>query len=229
MNLHAELLNFDYREMEVPFSILFPRVDMAKVNSSFAHLKSDNPHQTILNVARELWDGHYEKLMDDFGFWDKAYEKFSGHCHQCTPVLGLVLKSLGFEVSFLECFRIRDSYLKDKKLVQVPPEEEPNPDMKEEFCNIKRIPYCCLEVLIDNKPFYLTGKHLKPKDGDAVALLSPSCYRYFIGVFKHQDDSAKSGIYLKPVSTGRRVVWLKQTSRDPLPEVFATFLRMRLV
>lgn len=229
MDLHKELMNFNYRKADVPVSVLFPNIDLSKVKSDFSYLKSDNPHETVFRVSRELWNGGYDKFMADYGFWDAVYKDFSGHCHQCSPVLGVVLKALDFDVSFLECYRIRTSYLQDGKIVQVPPSEEPNPEVREEFCGINRIPYCCLEVLIEGEPYYVTGKHLKPKEDGAVSLLSPVCYRDFVGVFKHQSDQSKSGIYLQPVSDGERVVWMKQTERDPEPELFAAFFRMRLV
>ncbi len=95
---------------------------------------------------------------------------------------------------------------------------------------------CCLEVKLNGDKFYLTGKHLKPKDSETVALLSPVCYRDFIGVFRHPEDGTKSGIYLDTIKIdspdhdfSRFVVWRKQTERDPEPEYFATYLRMNLV
>ncbi len=231
VNLAQELLNFSYRELSVSLQDIFPKLNLDAVRSQFNHLKGKDPHRTVYNVSRELWNGGYASILENYGFWDEKYSTFSGHCHQCTPVLGLVLKTLGFDVSFLECFRIRESFLQTGVIEQVPPSEEPNPDVREEFCGINRIPYCCLEVLIDGQPYYLTGKHLKPSGDGAVALLTPVCYRDFVGVFHHPSDYSKSGIYLGPVSKegDGRVVWLKQTEKDVVPELFATFLRMKLV
>ena len=229
-SLNDEMLDFSYREMRVPLERVFPKLDRAGIKQQFAHLASQNPHQTVFNVARELWNGGYDKILQQYGFHDEKYPTFSGHCHQCTPALGLVLKELGFTVSYLECFRIREQFAETGVIEQVPPEEEPNPKMKEEFCGIKRIPYCCLEVMIDGEPFYLTGKHLKPKGDSAEALLSPVCYRPMVGFFAHQDDATKSGIYLATWNpeNERQIVWKKQTVKDPAPEYFASFLRMEL-
>lgn len=234
MNLQKEFLNFNYREIIVPLRIFFPKLHSVR---RFEHCRDRNPHQTILNVIRDLWNGGYDSFLEQNGFWDKAYEKFSGHCHQCTPILGAALRSLGFEVSYLECIRIRDHFPASGKIEKVSPTEEPNPDVRAEFVSIDRIPYCCLEVVIEGKPHYITGKHIKPKEAGFTTLLAQSCYSDFSGLVRHQDNLHKSGIYLKPISSrvnphnvdfSRQVVWTKQTAKDPLPEYFATFLRMRL-
>ncbi len=239
VDLPAELLRFDYRELRVRLEELFPKLNREAVKNQFGHLKKANPHETVLNVARALWNGGYEELLREQGFYDRAYASFSGHCHQCTPELGLVLKVLGFEkVSYLECFRVREHFPETGIIEQVPPEEEPNLEMKAEFCSIRRIPYCCLEVFVNGEPFYLTGKHVKPRGEETVALLTPRCYREFVGVFAHQEDKRKSGVYLQNVLSkanpeekdfSRQVVWMKQTMKDPAPEYFATFLRMEIV
>ena len=238
MDLKKELLNFQYREISLPLENIFPRLDRREIAREFAHLKKDSAHETVLNVARELWNGGYNKILERSGFYEEHYASFSGHCHQCTPALGVVLQSLGFEnVSYLECFRIREHFPKTGLIEQVPPSEEQNNAMKEEFCSIKRIPYCCLEIKIDDEFYYLTGKHVKPKGEETVALLSAVCYRDFVGVFRHQLDPSKSGIYLRTIQPlenptrtdfSKRVVWTKQTERDSTPEYFATFLRMKL-
>lgn len=237
VNIEKELMNFDYREIELDLKDLFPEIDLEDVKKSFSSLVSDDPHQTVFNIAEELWNGGYSEVLEKHSFWDGRYKRFTGHCHQCTPILGLVLKALGFKTSYLECFRIKESFLETGKIEKISPEEEPNPEMKSEFLRIQRIPYCCLEVEINGEKFYLTGKHLKPVDGITKALLSPSCYREFIGVFPHQSDKTKSGIYLKKVKPkenpgsldfDRQIIWTKQTERDPSPEVFVTFLRMNL-
>lgn len=226
--LSEEFLDFAHRKIDVPVKQLFPNLNLEKIRQQFWRFNVKNFHQTVYAVARELWNGHYGAILSEHGFWDSTYAKFSGHCHQCTPVLGLVLHALGFDVSYLECFRIREHFLQTGRIEQVPPSEEPNPAMKEEFCSIKRIPYCCLEVMIDGQPYYMTSKHLKPQGECAVALLTPVCYRDFVGVFHHQDNPSKSGIYLQPISRNP-VVWMKQTAKDPSPELFATFLRIKLI
>lgn len=236
-NLSREFMDFDYREIDVPLKSIFPKLDFDGVAEKLARLKKDDPHETVFGIARALWNGRYSDLMEENGFWDENYNSFSGHCHQCTPVLGLALKALGFKVAYLECFRIREHFLETGRIEKVPPTEEPNPDMKNEFCRIDRIPYCCLEVEIEGEKFYLTGKHLRPKGYSADALLRPACYIDLVGVFHHPDDASRSGIYLKRVKPkknpdgidfDKRVVWMKQTERDPAPELFATFLRMNL-
>lgn len=237
--IFAELKDHSFRETSIPVEKLFPTLNKVAVYRATHAWKHTNPHETVFNTAREMWNGGYEKILNENGFWDTKYSSFSGHCHQCTPELGLVLRSLGFEnVSYLECYRIREHFPETGKIEMVPPQEEPNPIMKEEFCGIGRIPYCCLEVEIDGEKFYLTGKHLKPEGEKTNALLSPVCYHSMIGVFAHPQDETKSGIYLQPVTPkqnpenidfAKRIVWKKQTSRDPEPEYFATYLRMKLI
>lgn len=216
------LEDFNYRKEEIKVSEIFPKFDLKVLKEKFPKRVGD-PHQNIFDLCLEMWDGGYDFILDNFGFYQKEYATFSGHCHQITPALGMVLKSWGLKVAYLECLRVYPDILE-----QVPPELEPNPDMKEEFCSIGRIPYCCLEVDIEGEKFYLTGKHLKRIDGEPKALLTPVCYRDFVGVFPHQDDSKKSGIYLDPVQD-EPFVWKKQTERDPEPEYFKTFLYMDLI
>lgn len=230
-------MNFSYREIDVSPNDLFPRIDLAKVRRDFSRLVRDNPHETILNVARELWNGGYETILREDGFWDTDYPVFGGHCHQCTPSLGVVLHALGFKAAYLECQRIREHFEKTGLIEKVDPKEEQS-QMNEQFCKIERIPYCCLEVTVNGGKYYLTGKHLR-SDGDKTkVLLAPLCYTGFVGVLHHPDDVRKSGIYLRTVKPeknpqsvnfSRQVVWTKQTSNDPNPEYFATFLRMNLI
>ncbi len=235
--LQNELLNFSYRELELPVQELFPRLDLQAMKDTFAYLREADPHATIYAVARALWNGGYTSLLHEYGFWDTHFQSFSGHCHQCTPALGAVLKVLGFEVSYLECFRIREHFTITGIIEQVPPAEEQSA-LKSEFLRIKRIPYCILEVMIKGVPYYITGKHVKPYGNGALALLTPECYQEFVGVFRHQDDASKSGIYVQSImpknnlakaNFSRRIVWAKQTYKDEKPELFCTFLRMKLV
>ncbi|HLD15816.1 MAG TPA: hypothetical protein VJB94_04540 [Candidatus Nanoarchaeia archaeon] len=241
--LANELMNHEYRKIEMPLEDIFPKlhkVSREDIKENFSKLKTNNPHETIFNVATELWDHYYSSILECDGFYDKKYSQFSGRCHQCTPVLGLVLNCLGFNVSYLECFRIKEHFSKTGKIEKVSPEEEPNPEMKAEFCSINRIPYCCLEVNIEGKNYYMTGKHLRPnKSGEKIeALLTPECYIPFEGTFHHQLNNSKSGIYLQTVipdknpdsiNFSERIVWKKQTFNDKNPELFATFLRMHLI
>ena len=234
-----EFRNFSYREIKVNLEQIFPNLNRKAIEKQFSKFKSQNQHETILNVTTELWNKEYENILDEQGFHDQEYSVFSGHCHQCTPALGLALKSLNFKVSYLECFRIREHFPQTGLIEQVPPEEESNLETIDEFCSIGRIPYCCLEVIINNKSYYLTGKHLKSIEGKPQALLEPICYSSSDNsIFMHQKDSKKSGIYLETVipeknpdniNFSRRIVWMKQTFKDPSPEYFATFLRMELL
>lgn len=238
LNISRELLDHKYRELKVSFEDLFPKLDRKVVEKRFARLWQADPHATVFAAARELWEGGYESLLSEYGFFDKKDLVFEGHCHQATPALGLVLKVLGFEkLAYLECFRIRDHFPETGIIEKVPPEEEPDSVMRPEFCGIRRIPYCCLEVFVDSKPYYVSGKHVRPQGTVTNALLSPVCYEDFVGVLAHQEDGRKSGMYLQSVvpkrnpggiDFSRRVVWMKQTRKDPAPEYFATFLRMEL-
>lgn len=238
MDVSKELLNHSYRVEHIMFEDLFPYVERDTIMIELASLKKADPHETILNIACEMWNGKYNDLLGKYGFFDKHDPTFTGHCHQCTPALALVLFCLGFiDVAYLECYRIREHFPETGKIEKVPPEEEPNPEMVKEFCNIGRIPYCCLEVKVNGVPYYISAKHIKKQDGTPTALLTEECYADFSGVMKHQKDQSKSGIYLKNVipknnpeniNFNERIVWMKQTFKDPQPEYFATFLRMEI-
>ena len=142
-----------------------------------------------------------------------------------TPILGLALHALDFNVSYLECFRIKESFLENGKIEMIPPEEETDAKNREQFIRIGRIPYCCLEVVIDREKFYVSAKHFKIKDEKVLAMLSPQCYRDFVGVFAHQNEETKSGIYLENFSETERVVWQKRGEKDERPELFAEYSR----
>ena len=243
-DLSKEILDLTPREVTVFPTDLFAGISSTDLDKRWRHLKTGEEHQTVLNVALAMWgDRGYNTLLDKHKFWEGGSEKFTGHCHQCTPVLGVVLRALGFQdVSYLECFRIREHFPQTGKIEKVPPSEETDERNKKEFERIGRIPYCCLEVVIHNQPFYITGKHIRPEaDSSPRALLTPVCYRENIGVFTHQDDKRKSGIYLTPVIPARypvgidftrRIVWQKQTfdnaAQGYIPELFATYLRMKI-
>ncbi len=230
-SIGEEKLDLSQRRILINLERLFPQLNRSAVLHRFESFLDENPHQTVLDVAVDLWNGSYDWLLETQGFYDSKYEKFSGHCHQCTPTLGLVLKILGFDqVNYLECYRIHKNFGINGMAQIVLPEEEPNTDARDEFCSIGRIPYCCLEVKIGDESFYLTGKHIKSVDGTPKALLTPVCYRDFIGVFSHQNNKTKSGIYLalaEPNKSGA-VVWTKQTEKDLQPELFYTYLTMEL-
>ena len=238
LRIESQLSNHFYREISVSPADLFPQWKEMQVLHEFLSLKDRNPHQTILNIAAALANGGYDLFLQQNGFWDSNFAKYSGHCHQCSPILGLILKALGFRnVAYLECYRIREHFPQTGIIEKVPPEEEPNPDNKEEFCSIQRIPYCCTEVEINGEKFYISGKHVKVENGRLIAWLTPACYRPMVGVFSHQKNPTKSGIYLENVTPQQnpegidfntRIVWMKQTPKDPSPELFATYLRMRL-
>ena len=181
----------------------------------------------------------YESALQENGFWEEENQAFSGHCHQCTPALGLALNTLGFRVSYLEGFRVEERIVVSGKPERVSPEEEANRVMRGQFCAIGRIPYCCLEVSVKNEPFYISGKHIKPDQlGRPSALLTPVCYRNLAGAFCHPLNRGKSGIYLdniipaensKGTDFSKMIVWRKQTEKDTMPEYFASYLRMNLV
>lgn len=148
-----------------------------------------------------------------------------------------MLKSLGFNVHYLESYCIRESFERFGANIQVPPSEEPDPKLRDEFIAIKKIPYCCLEVNIGNAPFYVSAKHIKEnEDGSVRVVLSPECYGENIGVLSHPKDDRRSGVYLQrivsPIGIGdseKHIVWKKQVDgKDPSPELFFAYLRMEL-
>ena len=231
-SLQKELKNFRSRELKVSIPDIFPGFDLPDARAKFGQtIYKDyprDPHQIILDEALGLWNKGYEHIIEQYGFHDQ-YKKFAGHCHQMTPALGVVLLLQGFEgITYLECFR---ADLKTGE--KIDPIFEPNPEMREEFCGIERIPYCCLEVSIDDQLFYLSPKHIIEKDQVVSALLTPDCYQEMVGVFPHQLDKTKSGIYLAQVPDlpwikgGEPFVWRKQKPGEE-PELFRAYLRMPL-
>ncbi len=237
-DLSQEMVNFNYRELEVSFKTLFPKFNAIPLISRFKHLKRVDSHETIYLVARALSEGGYELILNEQGFWNPEFAKFTGHANQCAPVLGLVLSQLGFECSYLECLRVRDHITKTGLIDPCQPNEEIDLKRKEEWAKLRRIPYSILEINIKGKNYYISGKHLSAKEDYVKALLKPECYKDFIGIFRHQDDSAKSGIYLEAIQPQNnlqkanftnQVLWRKQTSTDEFPEYFLTFLRMKLI
>lgn len=217
-----DLKNFDYRKEVVNVKEIFPRFDLQKLKAEFGYDLDQDPHQTIFDITLDLWNGGYDFVLNNFGFYDDKFAKFSGHCHQITPALGAILKSLGFEkAAYLEGYRI-DPFTEEK----MDPEREEG-GMKDEFCSIGRIPYCCLEVEIDGEKFYISGKHIKRDNGIPKALLTSTCYREMVGVFTHQNDLSKSGIYLETV-VAEPFTWRKQTAYDKEVEFFKTFAYMEI-
>jgi|SRR3989344_317698 len=232
------LREFDYREETVSLKEIFPGLIDINSNNFYQNFRErsnfDDRHAEILNNTKQLWNYGYKQILDRFGFHEPGYEKFAEHCHQITPALGAVLLVNGFNVAYLEAYRA-DPATGEK----IDPKEEKS-EMREEFCGIGRIPYCCLEVDINGEKYYISGKHLKEINGATKALLTPDCYRDMVGVFPHQNDPSKSGIYLAQtmdfpgVENGKPFVWKKQkmnmrTGKPAEPEeFFKTFAHMRL-
>ncbi|MBI3627135.1 MAG: hypothetical protein HY220_00060 [Candidatus Sungbacteria bacterium] len=229
-----DLKNFTYRNEVVTPREIFPDFNKTEFVEKFSRTPNRNLHQEVFNTALELWaDDGYPEIIKKCSFHDQ-YKVFTGHCHQITPALGLVLKVRGIDhVAYLECYRVRPRTSSaqgssEPQWQRVPPEEEPDEFNRNEFIAIGRIPYCCLEIKINDELLYLTGKHLRPINRIPNALLTPDCYRDMVGVFPHQLDHTKSGIYIKPIIT-EPFTWQKQTAnKDPFPEFFRTYLYMTL-
>lgn len=218
------LLDFSYRKESVNAKEIFPNLDVRDLKEKFGGDPHDDPHKELLDTALNLWDSGYDYIIKNYGFHDQ-YKTFTSHCHQITPALGLILKLRGFEKAhYLECYRVQKT---DTGFKKVDPSEESNSEARDEFISIQRIPYCCLQVEINREKFYLTGKHIKRIDGEPKAFLSPVCYREMTGVFAHQDNPTKSGIYLETVKP-EPLIWMKQTTKDPEPEYFQCYLDMAL-
>ena len=237
MSFKDRLGDFEYREEVVDIREIFPKFNTANIDKLKSPFQLDtpisDPHRYILNLSVYLWNG-YGDILKTLGFYDPESRKFSGHCHQITPALGTMLRLFGFEeVAYLEGFRVDP-----ETGLMVPPQEEES-QMREEFCSIGRIPYCCLEVRVGGENFYLSGKHIKQSNGSPKALLTPDCYREAIEGFAHQLDPRKSVIYLdqvtdKPwINDSKPFVWKKQKlgeegSPTESVEYFRTFARMTL-
>lgn len=216
-----DLKDFKYRKEKIAIKEIFPEFDLEKLKKEFSYEIRSNPHQTILDIALDLWNGGYDFILDNFSFHDKKFQKFTGHCHQITPALGAVLASLGFKTAYLEAYRL-DPFTEE----MMDPNLEES-EMKEEFCSIGRIPYCCLEVEIDGKKYFISGKHIKRVDGEIKVLLTPTCYQDFEGVLAHPKDQSKSGIYLDTV-VAEPFTWRKQTAYEKQVEFFKTYAHMQL-
>lgn len=239
MNLDQELRDFEYRQIDLSPKDILPKFDLDEFRKIIGpDLKGvkRNPHLVVLDTTLKLWMEGYDQIIDKFGFWEKGFDQFSGHCHQISPVLGLALLVKGFdEITYREGYRM--DLLTGNKF---DPNLEPNPQMREEFCGIGRIPYCHTGVVIGDKEYIFSGKHLKSESGRAQPLLTPVCYQQMEGVFIHPFDITKSGIYLekkfegdKILSPNREIIWMKQkvnqdgSAAEPA-EFFKTFLDIRL-
>ncbi|MDO8538200.1 MAG: hypothetical protein Q7S21_04915 [archaeon] len=223
------LLDLKIREEKLEAWEIFPAFDLKEARTMYGRLDEENPHETILNIALNLWkhDG-YEAFLKSFGFHDLRAKEFSGHCHQITPILGIILKINGFKnVKYLESYRIDSAKFKEGTIEKMSPALEANEANKQAFIDLGRIPYCCLEVKVGKETFYVSGKHIKKIDDKPQALLRPECYANFTGVFHHQNDESKSGIYLKKYQNNP-TVWSKQTFKDSELEYFAVFAEMEL-
>lgn len=232
------LREFEYREEIVPLREIFPGMVGKDSNNFYQNFRErinfTDPHTEILQINNHLWNYGYKQILERYGFHEPGYEKFSGHCHQITPALGAVLLVNGFNVAYLEAYRADP-----KSGEKIDPMEEQS-EMREEFCGIGRIPYCILEVEMSGEKFYISGKHLKEIDGKTQALLTPDCYIDMKGVFAHQNDKTKSGIYIAQVldfpgvENGKPFVWKKQKidlkTGEPSEseEFFKTFAYMKL-
>lgn len=238
-DLKNELFNLSYREVSISLKDIFPRLNLERVKARFTHLKKADPHQTIYAVCRALSEGGYSLLLDEQGFYNSEYEKYSNYSFQCSAILVLVLYALGFEVSYLEAFRIRDYVRRNGIIEQVSPNEENNLKNLPVSQKIRRIPSSCVEVIIKGIPFLISPKYAQfnLETNGLQAALIPECYREFIGCFRHQNDANKSGVYLKQIipetnlqkhNFNKRATWLKQTFKDETPEYYTTFLRMKI-
>lgn len=220
-----DLRNFEYRREKVDVKEVFPNFKKQDFNRFLERCfpqRNISKSTRILEVTLGMKNGGYEYFLKNYGFWDEKYPIFSGHCHQITPILALVLSGLDFHASYLECLRVDPETLKP-----IPPENE-NSDMKDEFCRLERIPYCCLEVNVYDEIRYISGKHIDWINGRFISLLTPQCHRDVIGLIRHQADSTKSGMYLKIVQK-EPFIWCKQVcGKDHEPEFFMTFAHMKL-
>ena len=162
-----EKLNLAQRTIEVELVEIFPNLDREEVHTQFSHLRFNGYHHlTAAAVARELSRGGYEKLIQSQGFYDPDKNQYTGHCHQSTPMLGLVLIALGFtNVAYLEGFRIRDNFSQTGIIEMIPPQEEQDQSNRLEFIKIGRIPYCCLEIDIGGVKKYISAKHVQAIEG----------------------------------------------------------------
>mgnify|MGYP001601084699 FL=1 len=220
-----DLRNFEYRREKVDVKEVFPnfkKQDFIEFIERHFPPKNVSKNTRILQVAMGMKNGGYEYFLKNYGFWDDKYSAFSGHCHQITPILALVLSSLDFHASYLECRRVDPDTLKP-----IPPENE-NSEMKDEFCRLGRIPYCCLEVTVYGEVRYISGKHIDWINSEPKSLLTPECHRDATDLIRHQKEPTKSGMYLKVIQK-EPFIWRKQViNKDSEPEFFMTFAHMKL-
>ena len=240
IDISKEKLNLKQRTINIDLKDLFPNLDINKLNLNI-NKEEKNEHKKVLEIARELANNNqgYISTLKNHGFYSEDKE-YQNHCQQSTCALALNLKLLGDldKIAYLECYRIKEHFPETGIIEQVDAKEEPDPNMRNEFIEIGRIPYCCLEITINNKKYYISGKHLKVINNEVVSALSPQCYEDFKEGFQHQQDKNKSGIYLKiikPKNNPQNIdfntypVWTKQVpGKDLNPEYFSTYLRMEL-
>ena len=232
------------RAVDVPLSLLFPRLDIEDVKRRFPISEAAEPDEAIAHALHLLWKNKGEgftELLQAYGFHEAENSTcYTGHCHVATPSLGLVLAANGFEnVAFLECFRIRPGpYFSDDRCVMVPPGEEPDAAKRDEFIRIGRIPYCCLEIEIGrqeggravSQKRHVSAKHTRPGEKEGlISLLDPRCHLSEPGAFPHPGDPSVSALYLTAlIGADKRVVWPKKGPEDDTSELFAEYLRMNL-
>lgn len=199
MNLHEKLRDFEYEEIELPTHEIFPKLNFKEFTEQYGLVDlvkvNKNPHKIILQILTTFWDEVYAQFLEKYGFYDQKYIKFSGHCHQISPIDTVAFLATNYfeKVVYDECFRVDP-----KTGEKIDPINESNPEMREEFCGIGRIPYCRVGLQFDNRIHYVDGKHLNlGVDQKPQALLAPECYEDMVGVFAHQNNPSRSGVYLR--------------------------------
>src|SRR3989344_653998 len=120
-------MNLERREINVRPEDLFPNYDFHWVVQEFGHCGNGDEDKTVFETARDLASRGYRKVFDKFGFWEKDKKGLAGHCHQFTPALGIVLGAMGYDVTYLEGYRIDDEHLVEGNLVRVDPHVEQGP------------------------------------------------------------------------------------------------------
>ena len=92
INLKEELEDFTYRERKLHTTDIFQhpkRVHKFLQNPRLREVVQaiSSPHEQILALAEGFWNSGYHNFLDAGGFYDPEFTKFSGHCHQFSPLL----------------------------------------------------------------------------------------------------------------------------------------------
>lgn len=250
---------YRYREVSVPLDALFPRFDPSAFGESIVRSDikqaigdSGSPHELIGSVTEYLAKKNgkgYQQILEAFGFWDEDFgSDLVNHCHFRTPALGLVLASLNetmlrsekdtgiSDVFYHECLRVSSAVERTGAIIPIDPNgRDADPVERQRFGSLGRIPFCVLEVTINDRPYFMSPKHVGE---NGQALLVPWSYKLAEEgeFFVHQDDSTKSDIYLKHVFPAdavadaparTRFTWRKETPNKSA-EFFSSYLRMKL-